>query len=73
MKYVLRTRNNEILSYQGHVLVHSNKSELEYLVPGCRVIPIPDSYKNSPSLEIQQHPDFINVRFPLAQNMGQFI
>lgn len=73
MKYCLVGRTSgEVLTYQGRVLVHDNKSELEYLFPNERVIAVPPLYAADLTLEIQQHPDMANVAFPLAQNMGQF-
>lgn len=73
MKYVLVGRTSgEVLTYQGYVLTHSDKSELQYLFPNERVIPLPGSFTNELTMELRNHPDMTSVKFPLAQNMDQF-
>lgn len=73
MKYCLVGRvSGEVLTYQGYVLVYSDKSELEYLFPNERVVPLPGLYADDLTMDIRTHPDMTNVQFPLADNMGQF-
>ncbi|MBT2365243.1 hypothetical protein J7E88_07890 [Streptomyces sp. ISL-10] len=73
MKYCLVGRvSGEILTYQGYALVHDNKSELEYLFPNERIIPLPRYYGEDLTMDIRNHPDMTNVKFPLADNWGQF-
>lgn len=57
--------SNEVLTYNGHVLVHDNKGELEWLIPGVKVIPIPPAYWTLPTMEWKDHPDLASVRWPL--------
>lgn len=73
MKYCLVGRiSGDVLTYKGYVLVHTDKSELEYLFPNERVIPLPGLYSTDLTMDIRNHPDMTSVRFPLAQNMSQF-
>lgn len=72
-QYCLVGRNSgDVLTYQGHVLVHSDQGELEYLFPNERVIPLPSLYSADLTMDIRNHPDMSAVKFPLAQNMSQF-
>lgn len=64
--------SGEILTYQGRALVHENKAEMEYLIPGARVVPLPSYWGEELTLPLKDHPDMGAVQFPLAQNMDQF-
>ncbi len=73
MKYVLvGSTTNEPLSYMGRVIVHDNRSELEFLFPNNRVAPLPRMYASDLTIELKDHPDMSPVIFPLEQNMKQF-
>ena len=62
----------EPLSYQGRVIVHDNKNELEYLFPYSRVEKLPSYYGNDLTIQLKDHPDMQAVKFPIAQHMDQF-
>lgn len=64
--------SNEIITYRGYALVHSNKQELEYLFPANRVVPLPSYWGEELTFPLKDHPDMDTVQFPLAQNMDQF-
>lgn len=64
--------SGEILTYRGYAIVHENKAELEYLFPNNRVVPLPNYYGQSLTVQLKDHPDMDAVAFPLDQNMGQF-
>lgn len=73
MIYVLvGKRTNEPLSYQGQIIVHSSKAELEYLFPETRVEPAPGYVLTSPTMQLKDHPDMNAVQFPIAEHMDQF-
>lgn len=74
MKYCLIGRSTkEPLSYQGRVIVHNNKAELEFLFPAERVAPLPKHFDDSLTMALTEHPDIKGcVQFPLEQNMKQF-
>jgi len=62
--------SGELLTYQGKLLVHGDKRELEYLFPGLRIVPKPGYYAET--MELKDHPDMDTVKFPLERNMDQF-
>jgi hypothetical protein len=64
--------SGEVLTYQGRVIVHQNKAELEYLFPYNRVVPLPRIYGDGLTVALKDHPDMDAVVFPLDKNMDQF-
>lgn len=57
-------RSGELLSYGGAVLVHDDRAELEFLVPGPRVVEVrPDTGR--PLMRLRDHPDMGSVSWPL--------
>lgn len=63
MRYALRgSVSGELLTYQGRVLIHDNRGELEYLFPGERVV----AYDGAlPTMPVREHPDMAAVTWPL--------
>lgn len=59
--------SNELLTYQGYVITHTDKAELEFLVVGAKVIECPGSIPQEERLPLPQHPDFLHYRFPLSK------
>lgn len=57
--------SGELLTYQGRVLVHNDRAELEYLLPGARVVRLTDGDLGAPTLPLREHPDMAAVRWPL--------
>jgi hypothetical protein len=73
MKYCLIGRSTkEPLSYQGRVIVHGDKSELEFLFPNERVAPLPKHFDEGMTMALKDHPDMEPIKWPLAANMKQF-
>lgn len=65
MRYALRgSVSGELLTYQGRVLVHDNRGELEWLFPGERVVPYDGDL---PTMPVAEHPDMAPVRWPLRK------
>jgi hypothetical protein len=64
--------SGEILTYQGRAIVHKDKAEMEFLIPGIRVVPLPSYWGEELTLPLKDHPDMGAVQFPLAQHMDQF-
>lgn len=61
-------RSRDFLTWQGRVLVHDNRAELEYLVRGeVAVMELPRDWPADQTVRIQDHPDFAAVRFPLQR------
>lgn len=59
--------SQELLTYRGRVLVHDNRQELEFLLPGARVVRLSDGDLGQPVLPVRQHPNFAAVRWPLRR------
>lgn len=53
------------LSYQGRVIVHHDKAEMAYLVPGTRVERITSD--PGPIMQLRDHPDLASVVWPLTK------
>jgi hypothetical protein len=57
--------SGELISYGGQVLVHANKTELQWLFPHAEVVEIrPDAW---PTMPVKDHPDMQTVRWPLRK------
>ena len=54
----------ELLSYRGAVMVHEDRAELEYLVPGTRTVEVPADL-GQPLMALRDHPDMAAVTWPL--------
>lgn len=60
--------SRDLLTWNGLVLVHDNRGELEFLVAGdARVIECPRTIPPEQCLEIRHHPQFEHHRFPLQR------
>jgi hypothetical protein len=59
--------SRDFLTYGGRVLVHDNADELEFLVAGAAVRPVPPSIPDDQTLPITAHPELAGVRFPLSR------
>lgn len=61
-------RTRDFLTYSGRVLVHDNRAELEFLVPGTPVREVPPSFPPDQCLPIRHHPDLAAVQWPLNRS-----
>lgn len=59
--------SRDLLTWNGRVLVHNNRAELEFLTAGARVIPCPRSIPPEQTLELRFHPQFADHHFPLRR------
>lgn len=58
--------SGELLSYEGAILWHDNPAEMEFLVPGFRIIELPPGEAGGrPLLRLSHHPDMASVEWPL--------
>jgi hypothetical protein len=53
----------DLLTYQGRVLLHPDRAELEWLFPLSRVVRVTGDV--GPTLALSAHPDMYGVSFPL--------
>lgn len=68
-RYALQgTASRDLLTWNGRVLVHDNRGEMEFLFTGdVRVIPCPRDIPPEQTLQIRFHPQFAHHRFPLRR------
>jgi hypothetical protein len=59
--------SRDLLTWNGLVLVHDNRAELEFLIAGARVIECPRSIPPEQTLALQFHPQFSHHQFPLRR------
>lgn len=59
--------SREPLSYGGMILVHEDRAELEFLLPGTQVVEIGDQIPWSDTMPIRQHPELSKVEWPLRR------
>lgn len=59
--------SRDLLTWNGLVLVHDNRAELEFLITGARVIPCPRDITPEQTLQIRFHPQFAAHRWPLRR------
>lgn len=55
------------LTYMGHVILHDNRAEMEWLVPNVRVV----EYQPTPNelvMRLRDHPSMQPVTFPLTKS-----
>jgi hypothetical protein len=57
--------SRDLLTWNGRVLVHDSKPEMEFLFAGARVIECPRSIPPEQTLSIRHHPDLASVTWPL--------
>jgi len=63
------TPHGQLLSWNGRVLVHGDRGELEFLLAGdIRIVPCPPSLPPEDCMEIKFHPQFSHHRFPLVRS-----
>lgn len=60
-------RSRELLTWQGRVIVHNSRPELEFLVAGARPIPCPRSIPDEQTVPLRYHPQFSHHEFPIRR------
>lgn len=61
--WALKTVTGDVFTFGGAVLVHENRSELEFLFPGRQCADVTESVL--PKMQFKDHPDMWGIRFPL--------
>lgn len=60
--------HGQLLSWNGKVLVHGDRAELEFLLTGpVRIVPCPPRLRPEDCMEIKFHPQFSHHQFPLRR------
>ncbi|MFB7244644.1 hypothetical protein ACFCYX_19550 [Streptomyces populi] len=58
----------DLLTWNGRVIVHNSRGELEFLLTGpVRIVECPRSVPPEQTIELRFHPHFSHHRFPLRR------
>lgn len=58
----------DLLTWNGRVIVHNSRGELEFLLTGpIRIVPCPRSVPPEQTIELRFHPQFSHHTFPLVK------
>jgi len=60
--------SKEPLSYQGAVLIHDNRDELQWLYPKNEVKELPGNGLGRPLMRLKYHPDMQSVEWPICKS-----
>ncbi|TWE17140.1 hypothetical protein [Kitasatospora atroaurantiaca] len=59
--------SRDLLTWNGRVIVHNSRAELEFLTAGARVIECPRSIPPEQTLPLRAHPQFAHHTWPLRR------
>ncbi len=58
----------DLLTWNGRVIVHNSRGEMEFLVVGdIRIVDCPRSLPPEQTIELRHHPQFSHHHFPLRR------
>jgi hypothetical protein len=57
------TNSRQMLTYNGLIITHHNRAQLEWMHPGTRVVDVPGDIPESQCLPIRFHPDYAAVQW----------
>lgn len=60
--------SKELITFNGKVIVHNNRAEMEFLFVGVRVIECPKEFESNQLIKVRNHPDFSSYLWPLSRN-----
>jgi hypothetical protein len=67
MRYAMWGRHSQSwISFQGRVIVHDDKGEMEFLFPGSVVRPI-SGLREEDMMTIKDHPGCIDFQWPIKR------
>lgn len=58
----------DLLTFQGKVIVHNDKSEMEWLLPNSKIVRITDGDLGRPVMKLKDHPSMTHISFPLKKS-----
>jgi hypothetical protein len=68
---ILGEHTRDLLTLDGRPIVHTNRAEMEWLLPGARVVLVTpqDLARRSPlpPLQLKDHPDLAGLSWPLRR------
>lgn len=69
-RYAIVDKRGEPYTYQGAIITHTDRSEMEWLFPNTRVVRVTDGASLGRVLPLPAHPRFREqgIRFPLDRS-----
>lgn len=66
-RFAMVDKAGELYTYQGRVIVHNDRAEMEWLFPKQRIVRVTDGASLGPVIPIAAHPQFQEqgIRFPI--------
>lgn len=61
------SHTGELLSLNSAVIVHGDRTEMEWLCPGARVVRLTSGDLGVPTMQLRDHPDLQHLSFPLRR------
>lgn len=65
---ILGDYSKDLLTYQGRVIVHGNREEMEFLLPNSKIVRITDGDLGQPVMKLKDHPGLSHISFPLKRS-----
>lgn len=59
--------SSELLSYKGRVLIHTDPQEMEFLVPGFRIVKLSATDLAQRVMLLRDHPNMAAVKWPIQK------
>lgn len=57
------TNSRQMLTYNGLIITHHNRAQMEFMHPGTRVVEVPSDIPESQCIPLALHPDYATVQF----------
>lgn len=64
---IVGEHSGQLLTYQGRAIIHTNRAEMEFLLPNSRIVKLTDGDLGQPWMWLKDHPDMAQTRFPLRR------
>lgn len=61
------SRSGQLLSYQGKVLIHGDRAEMQWLFPNTRIVRVTDGDLGQEWMHLRDHPELGHFRWPLRR------
>lgn len=59
--------SHDLLTWNGRVIVHNSRHELEWVMTGARIVQCPRDIPPEQTIELRFHPQFEGVSWPLRR------
>jgi hypothetical protein len=63
--------SRQMLTYNGLIITHHNRRQMEFMHPGTRVVDVPADIPESQCIPLAMHPDYATVQFDLDGDLNR--